>query len=84
MKKMPTGPSTMNYLWMARPSSSKVLTMWFCSFLIQMSSLASFVHTYLPEKAEKLVLENLYKNLIDQDEYPMTRRFSQRALLPTF
>lgn len=61
---------------MARPSSSKPLPHPFPSFLIQTSSLASFVQTYMPDKAEKLVQENMYKNLIDQDEYPMTRKFS--------
>lgn len=60
---------------MVRPSSSKEFVQYYPSSLIKPSSLASFVHTYMPEKAEKLVLENLYKNLIDQDEYPMTRRF---------
>jgi len=43
-------------------------------------NLASFVHTYIPEKAEKLVLENLYKNLIDQDEYPMTQIVHTRCV----
>lgn len=36
-------------------------------------NLASFVHTWMPKAAETLVIENMYKNLIDQDEYPMTR-----------
>ena len=36
----------------------------------------------MPEKAEKLVQENMYKNLIDQDEYPMTREFPSSAPLP--
>jgi glutamate decarboxylase len=43
-------------------------------------NLASFVHTYIPEKAEKLVIENLYKNLIDQDEYPMTQVIHTRCV----
>ncbi|KAF9792428.1 glutamate decarboxylase [Thelephora terrestris] len=43
-------------------------------------NLASFVHTYLPEKAEKLVQENIYKNLIDQDEYPMTQVIHTRCV----
>lgn len=36
-------------------------------------NLASFVHTWMPEAADKLMIENMSKNLIDQDEYPMTR-----------
>lgn len=36
-------------------------------------NLASFVHTWMPDEANKLMMENLSKNLIDQDEYPMTR-----------
>jgi glutamate decarboxylase len=43
-------------------------------------NLASFVQTYLPEKAEKLVQENAYKNLIDQDEYPMTQVIHTRCV----
>jgi glutamate decarboxylase len=35
--------------------------------------LASFVHTWMPAEADKLMQENVGKNLIDQDEYPMTR-----------
>jgi hypothetical protein len=37
-------------------------------------NLASFVHTWMPAEADKLMMENVGKNLIDQDEYPMTRR----------
>lgn len=36
-------------------------------------NLASFVHTWMPPEADKLMMENVGKNLIDQDEYPMTR-----------
>lgn len=36
-------------------------------------NLASFVHTWMPAQADKLMAENMNKNLIDQDEYPMTR-----------
>lgn len=36
-------------------------------------NLASFVHTWMPAPADKLMQENMSKNLIDQDEYPMTR-----------
>ncbi len=37
-------------------------------------NLASFVHTWMPPPADKLMQENISKNLIDQDEYPMTRK----------
>jgi glutamate/tyrosine decarboxylase-like PLP-dependent enzyme len=33
------------------------------------------VHTWMPAQADKLMTENMSKNLIDQDEYPMTRAF---------
>ncbi|CAO1636707.1 unnamed protein product [Sympodiomycopsis kandeliae] len=35
-------------------------------------NLASFVHTSLPEWGEKLVDQNKYINIVDQDEYPAT------------
>ena len=38
-------------------------------------NLASFVHTWMPDEANKLMMENISKNLIDQDEYPMTRAY---------
>lgn len=40
-----------------------------------MLNLASFVHTWMPEQADKLMQENMSKNLVDQDEYPMMRAF---------
>ena len=39
-------------------------------------NLASFVHTWMPDEANKLMMENLSKNLIDQDEYPITREYN--------
>ncbi|TFK72542.1 glutamate decarboxylase [Pluteus cervinus] len=36
-------------------------------------NLASFVHTWMPDAANRLMVENLSKNLIDSDEYPATR-----------
>lgn len=39
-------------------------------------NLASFVHTWMPPQADKLMIESMSKNLIDQDEYPMTREFA--------
>jgi len=65
-------------------SSSKEFVQRYSPFLIKASSLASFVQTYMPEKAETLVQENIYKNLIDQDEYPMTRKFSSVVLCLEF
>ncbi|KZP04962.1 glutamate decarboxylase [Athelia psychrophila] len=35
-------------------------------------NLASFVHTWMPPQADRLMMENVSKNLIDQDEYPRT------------
>ncbi|TFY71766.1 hypothetical protein EVG20_g1257 [Dentipellis fragilis] len=43
-------------------------------------NLASFVHTWMPEAADKLMQENISKNLIDQDEYPMTQAIHTRCI----
>ncbi|KAJ8483225.1 hypothetical protein ONZ45_g14672 [Pleurotus djamor] len=43
-------------------------------------NLASFVHTWIPEPAMKLMQENMNKNLIDQDEYPMTQLIHTRCV----
>ncbi|KAI6028315.1 glutamate decarboxylase [Pisolithus orientalis] len=43
-------------------------------------NLASFVNTWMPEPANKLVMENVSKNLVDQDEYPMTQNIHTRCI----
>ncbi|THH14323.1 hypothetical protein EW146_g5991 [Bondarzewia mesenterica] len=43
-------------------------------------NLASFVHTWMPAPADKLMQENMSKNLIDQDEYPMTQAIHTRCI----
>jgi glutamate decarboxylase len=43
-------------------------------------NLASFVHTWMPPEGEKLFVENMYKNLADQDEYPATIRIQERCI----
>ncbi|KAH8108113.1 glutamate decarboxylase [Cristinia sonorae] len=43
-------------------------------------NLASFVHTWMPEEADKLMMENISKNLIDQDEYPATQDIHTRCV----
>ena len=43
-------------------------------------NLASFVHTWMPEEADKLMIENMNKNLIDQDEYPITTSIHSRCV----
>jgi len=43
-------------------------------------NLASFVQTWMPAIADKLMLENISKNLIDQDEYPMTQDIHTRCI----
>ncbi|KLO12024.1 glutamate decarboxylase [Schizopora paradoxa] len=43
-------------------------------------NLASFVHTWMPPQADKLMAENISKNLIDQDEYPMTQILHTRCI----
>ncbi|CAK5279539.1 unnamed protein product, partial [Mycena citricolor] len=43
-------------------------------------NLASFVHTWMPPAADKLMLENMSKNLIDTDEYPATQIIHNRCI----
>jgi len=43
-------------------------------------NLASFVHTWMPPQADKLMHENMTKNLIDCDEYPATQAIHTRCV----
>ncbi|KAI9089992.1 pyridoxal phosphate-dependent transferase [Phlyctochytrium arcticum] len=43
-------------------------------------NLASFVSTYMDERAERLMLENLNKNLADADEYPSVMQMHSRCV----
>ncbi|KAG0314270.1 hypothetical protein BGZ99_008268 [Dissophora globulifera] len=43
-------------------------------------NLASFVHTWMEPEADKLIMENISKNLSDQDEYPATMRIHARCV----
>ncbi|KAJ7098141.1 glutamate decarboxylase [Mycena belliarum] len=43
-------------------------------------NLASFVHTWMHPAADKLMVENMSKNLIDSDEYPMTTAIHTRCV----
>lgn len=43
-------------------------------------NLASFVDTFLEENAQKLMLENVAKNLADNDEYPAMLSISERCV----
>ncbi|KAI3610861.1 glutamate decarboxylase [Moniliophthora roreri] len=43
-------------------------------------NLASFVHTWMPPQADKLMQENISKNLIDCDEYPATQILHTRCI----
>ncbi|KAG0144877.1 hypothetical protein CROQUDRAFT_94550 [Cronartium quercuum f. sp. fusiforme G11] len=47
------------------------------------ANLASFVHTWAPSQATKLCVENIGKNLIDQDEYPQTQARLRATALHT-
>lgn len=44
------------------------------------ANLASFVNTWTPKQATKLCVENIGKNLIDQDEYPQTQILHTRCI----
>lgn len=43
-------------------------------------NLASFVGTYMEEQAEKLMMENLNKNMSDADEYPAMMNMHARCI----
>ncbi|KAK9763926.1 hypothetical protein K7432_008996 [Basidiobolus ranarum] len=43
-------------------------------------NLASFVTTYMEEEVEKLMAENMSKNFIDYEEYPMTCEIQNRCV----
>ncbi|KAF5318664.1 hypothetical protein D9619_010690 [Psilocybe cf. subviscida] len=43
-------------------------------------NLASFVHTWMPEDADKLIMENLNKNIVDLDEYPAASLIHNRCV----
>ncbi|WP_422928039.1 glutamate decarboxylase [Singulisphaera sp. PoT] len=43
-------------------------------------NLASFVTTWMEPEAEKLILESLNKNYVDQDEYPRTTAIQERCV----
>ncbi|KAK0628595.1 glutamate decarboxylase [Bombardia bombarda] len=43
-------------------------------------NLASFVDTYIEENAQKLMIENMAKNLADNDEYPAMLSISERCV----
>ena len=43
-------------------------------------NLASFVTTWMEPEADKLALETISKNLVDQDEYPKTELLHQRVV----
>jgi glutamate decarboxylase len=43
-------------------------------------NLASFVNTWMPEEGTKLFMENMTKNLADQDEYPQTVEIQTRCI----
>ena len=39
-----------------------------------------FVHTWMPEDANKLIMENINKNIVDQDEYPAAAIIHSRCI----
>ncbi len=43
-------------------------------------NLASFVTTWMEPEAEKLIVESLNKNYVDQDEYPRTTAIQERCV----
>jgi glutamate decarboxylase len=43
-------------------------------------NLASFVTTWMEPEAQKLISENLQKNLVDQSEYPQTGQIQHRVI----
>ena len=39
-----------------------------------------FVHTWMPEEANKLIMENINKNIVDLDEYPAAGIIHNRCI----
>src|SRR3954447_18872114 len=47
---------------------------------IPMRNLATFVTTWMEPEAQRLIVENLYRNFIDHAEYPQTAEIEQRCI----
>ena len=45
-----------------------------------LTTTTSFVHTWMPEEANKLIMENINKNIVDQDEYPAAAIIHSRCI----
>ncbi|KAG0341929.1 hypothetical protein BG004_005854 [Podila humilis] len=43
-------------------------------------NMASYVHTWMEPEADKLIMENINKNLCDQGEYPVTAEIQNRCI----
>ncbi|KAG0042891.1 hypothetical protein BGZ90_009258, partial [Linnemannia elongata] len=43
-------------------------------------NMASYVHTWMEPEADKLIMENINKNLCDQGEYPATTEIHRRCI----
>ncbi|KAF9309644.1 hypothetical protein BG003_009522 [Podila horticola] len=43
-------------------------------------NMASYVHTWMEPEADKLIMENINKNLCDQGEYPVTAEIQSRCI----
>ncbi|KAF9333387.1 hypothetical protein BG006_003692 [Podila minutissima] len=43
-------------------------------------NMASYVHTWMEPEANKLIMENINKNLCDQGEYPVTTEIQRRCI----
>lgn len=39
-----------------------------------------FVHTWMPDEANKLILENINKNIVDLEEYPAAGTIHNRCV----
>ena len=39
-----------------------------------------FVHTWMPAEADKLIMENMNKNIVDMDEYPAAAIIHNRCI----
>jgi len=57
---------------------------WLRIFLYQSirtdNGMDSFVHTWMPEDADKLIMENMNKNIVDLDEYPAASLIHNRCI----
>jgi glutamate decarboxylase len=47
---------------------------------IHFDKIGSFIHTWMPEHADKLIMENINKSIVELDEYPAASFIHNRCI----